>query len=122
MGATMTATTSPGRLEQRMEALERANEIRRLRAQLKRDLKVGHKAIEEVLSRPPNYLASATILDLLIWTPKRKRTKAGRVLQRCQISASRRASPRSASCVNSACPPYTSASAVHPSTWRQIGS
>ena len=89
MGATMTATTSPGRLEQRLEALERANEIRRLRAQLKRDLKAGHKAIEEVLSRPPNYLASATILDLLIWTPKRKRTKASRVLQRCQISASR---------------------------------
>ena len=53
MGATMTATTSPGRLEQRLEALERANEIRRLRAQLKRDLKAGHKAIEEVLSRRP---------------------------------------------------------------------
>ena len=42
-----------------------------------------------MLSRPPEYLASATILDLLIWTPKRKRTKANRVLLRCQISPSR---------------------------------
>jgi S13-like protein len=89
MGATMIATTSSARLEQRMEALERANEIRSLRAQLKRDLKGGRKAIEEVLSRPADYLATMTILDLLIWTPKRKRIRASQVLRRCQITPSR---------------------------------
>ena len=89
MGATMTATTSSGRLEQRLEALERANAIRTLRAQLKRDLKGGRKAIEDVLTQPPEYLASASILDLLIWTPKRKRIKDTRVLRRCQITPSR---------------------------------
>ena len=89
MGATMTATTSSRRLEQRLEALERANEIRTLRAQLKRDLKGGRKAIEDVLTQPPEYLATASILDLLIWTPKRKRIKANRVLRRCQITPSR---------------------------------
>jgi hypothetical protein len=89
MGATMIATTSSRRLEQRMEALERANEIRSLRAQLKRDLKGGRKAIEEVLSRPPDYLATMTILDLLIWTPKRKRIRASQVLRRCHITRSR---------------------------------
>jgi len=89
MGATMTATTSSRRLEQRLEALERANEIRTLRAQLKRDLKGGRKAIEDVLAQPPEYLASASILDLLIWTPKRKRIKATRVLRRCQITPTR---------------------------------
>ena len=89
MGATMTATTSSRRLEQRLEALQRANEIRTLRAQLKRDLKGGRKAIEDVLTQPPEYLTSASILDLLIWTPKRKRIKATRVLRRCQITPSR---------------------------------
>jgi hypothetical protein len=85
----MTATTSSGRLQQRLEALERANEIRTLRARLKRDLKGGRAAIEEVLSQPPEYLATAAILDLLIWTPKRKRIKATRVLRRCQITPTR---------------------------------
>jgi hypothetical protein len=90
MGATTTAiTTPPERLQQRLDALARANEIRIQRAQLKRDLKGSRKAIEDVLSHPPDYLTSATILDLLIWTPKRKRIKASRVLRRCQITPSR---------------------------------
>jgi hypothetical protein len=92
MGATattMTSGTSPGRLQQQMEALGRANAVRTKRAALKRDLTGGRRQIEEVLRHPPEYLASATILDLLIWTPKRKRTKANRVLLRCHISPSR---------------------------------
>ena len=92
MGATatpITVETSSERLHQQMEALERANEVRKRRAQLKRDLKGGQAQIEEILLHPPEYLASATILDLLIWTPKRKRAKAGRVLLRCQVSPSR---------------------------------
>ena len=89
MGATATVMTQDARLHQRMDALERANEIRRRRARLKRELKSGRTPIEDVLTQPPEYLASATILDLLIWTPKRKRIKATRVLRRCQITPSR---------------------------------
>ena len=40
-------------LDQRMEALRRANDIRVKRAQLKRDLKDGQASIEEILRKPP---------------------------------------------------------------------
>jgi hypothetical protein len=71
MGATTTAITAPPeRLQQQLDALARANEIGSQRAKLKRDLKAGRKAIEDVLNQRPEWLASATILDLLIWTPK----------------------------------------------------
>jgi hypothetical protein len=77
------------RLPQQLEALARANDVRSRRARLKRDLKGGRTQIEEVLSDPPEYVASATILDLLIWTPKRRRITANKVLLRCRISPSR---------------------------------
>ena len=90
MGATTAALSAPAeRVHQRTVALERANQIRSQRAQLKRDLKAGRIAIEEVLSHPPDYLASATIVDLLIWSPKRQRVKASRVLRRCRITPTR---------------------------------
>ena len=43
-------------LVQRMEALQRANDIRSRRAQLKRDLKAGRQPIHELLLEPPEYL------------------------------------------------------------------
>ena len=90
MGATTTALSTPAeRLRQRATALEHANQIRKQRAQLKRDLKAGRTTIEEVLKCPPDYLASASVLDLLIWSPKRQRITASRVLRRCQITPSR---------------------------------
>ena len=88
MGATTIAAPSE-RLQQQREALARGNDVRSRRAQLKRDLKAGRRAIEEVLGNPPGYLSSATILDLLIATPKRRRIKANKVLLRCRISPSR---------------------------------
>ena len=39
-------------LGQRMEALQRANDIRSRRAQLKRDLKAGRQPIHELLLEP----------------------------------------------------------------------
>src|SRR5439155_1752142 len=49
--ATKTQATAPLRsLDQRMEALARANDIRVRRAQLKKDLKVGSVQIEEILN------------------------------------------------------------------------
>src|SRR5205807_4432092 len=40
-------------LDQRMEALKRANDIRVRRARLKKDLKDGRVRIEQILSNPP---------------------------------------------------------------------
>ena len=88
MGAT-TIAPPPERLRQQLDALARANDVRSRRAQLKRDVKAGRRPIEEVLENPPAYLASATILELLISTPKRRRIKANKVLLRCRMSPSR---------------------------------
>ena len=43
-------------LDQRMEALKRANDIRVRRARLKRDLKDGRVQIDQILSNPPEYV------------------------------------------------------------------
>src|SRR5581483_4448429 len=56
-------------LVQRMEALQRANDIRSRRAQLKRDLKAGRQPIHELLLDPPDYLETAKVFDLLLAVP-----------------------------------------------------
>ncbi len=76
-------------LVQRMEALERANEIRTRRAQLKRDLKAGRIAIHELLMEPPAYVETAKVFDLLLAVPKYGRVKANKVLTQCRISPSK---------------------------------
>ena len=63
-------------LDQRMDALRRANEIRVRRAQLKKDLKAGTVKIEDVLSRPPQYVETAKVIDILMAVPKFGRVKA----------------------------------------------
>ncbi|MGO8907318.1 MAG: integration host factor, actinobacterial type [Solirubrobacteraceae bacterium] len=76
-------------LDQRMDALERANEIRIKRAQLKRDLKAGRVSIHSVLLNPPEYVETAKVFDMLLAVPKYGRVKVNRVLARCQISPSK---------------------------------
>ena len=76
-------------LDQRMEALRRANEIRVQRARLKRDLKVGEASIERVLADPPEYLLTAKVFDMLLAVPKYGRVKANKVLLQCRISPSK---------------------------------
>ena len=57
---TKTQATAPVRsLDQRMEALARANDIRVRRAQLKKDLKTGAANIDDVLRNPPEYVSTA---------------------------------------------------------------
>lgn len=72
-----------------MEALSRANNIRTRRAELKRDLKTGRKGIEELLRRPPDYLKTAKVFDMLLAVPKFGRVKANRILNQCRISPSK---------------------------------
>ena len=73
-------------LDQRMDALKRANGIRTARAQLKRDLKAGRTKITEVLDDPPEYLLTAKVFDMLLAVPKYGRVKANRVLKQCKVS------------------------------------
>lgn len=85
----MTKSTSqaPERsLDQRMEALRRANEIRSLRAQLKRDLKDGNIQIASVISDPPEFVQTAKVFDMLIAVPKYGKVKATRFLNHCRIA------------------------------------
>lgn len=74
---------------QRMEALERANEIRSRRAVLKRDLKAGRQPIYELLLDPPDYVQTCKVFDLLLAVPKYGRVKVSKVLAVCRISPSK---------------------------------
>jgi hypothetical protein len=76
-------------LDQRMEALKRANDVRVRRARLKKDLKEGAASIEVVLLDPPDYVETAKVLDMLMAVPKFGRVKAARLLNQCRISQSK---------------------------------
>ncbi len=76
-------------LDQRMEALKRANHIRVRRAQLKKDLKDGRVRVEAVLADPPDYVETAKVFDILMAVPKFGRVKAARFLNQCRISQSK---------------------------------
>ena len=76
-------------LNQRMDALKRANEIRTRRARLKRDLKAGRTHIHGLLLDPPDYLLTAKVFDLLLAVPKYGRVKVNRILTHCRISPSK---------------------------------
>lgn len=72
-----------------MWALRRANEIRSRRANLKRDLKAGRTTIEVLLLKPPEYVLSAKVFDMILAVPKYGRVKANRILTQCRISPSK---------------------------------
>jgi hypothetical protein len=76
-------------LTQRMDALQRANDIRTRRAQLKRDLKGGRISIHSLLLEPPEYLETAKVFDMLLAVPKYGRVKVNKILQHCRISPSK---------------------------------
>jgi hypothetical protein len=83
------STTPERSLNQRMDALARANEIRTARAQLKRDLKAGRSSIQSLLLDPPEYLETAKVFDMLLAVPKYGRVKVNKMLVTCRISPSK---------------------------------
>ena len=90
MVTTKTQAQAPVRsLDQRMEALQRANHIRVRRAQLKKDLKDGKAQIETILLDPPDWVSTAKVFDMLMAVPKFGRVKAARLLNQCRISQSK---------------------------------
>src|SRR5450631_3154412 len=76
-------------LDQRIDALSRANEVRTLRAQLKRELKARRVSIGALLLDPPPYLQTAKVFDMVLALPKVGRVKATKILQSCQVSPSK---------------------------------
>ena len=83
-------TAAPERsLVQRVDALQRANQIRTKRAQLKRDLKAGRHSIHSLLLQPPDYVETAKVVDMLLAVPKYGRVKVDKILRQCKISPSK---------------------------------
>jgi hypothetical protein len=84
------SNTAPERsLDQRMDALGRANQERSPRAALKADLKRGDANIRDILAAPPDYLLTAKVVDLLMAAPKCGRVKSARIMEQCRISPSK---------------------------------
>jgi hypothetical protein len=77
-------------LDQRRDALNRANEVRALRAQLKRELKTGRVSMGALLRDPPPYLETAKVFDMLLALPKYGSAKAAKLLHGCRVSPSKR--------------------------------
>jgi hypothetical protein len=76
-------------LDQRMDALQRANHVRSQRAALKTALKTGDAYITAIVQDPPEYLLTAKVLDLIMAAPKYGRVKAAKVMERCRVSPSK---------------------------------
>jgi len=81
-----TASTPQRSLDQRMDALRRANEIRSQRAELKKRLKSGELAVYELIDDPPDYVLTAKVFDMIVAAPKYGKVKATRLLNQCRIS------------------------------------
>ena len=78
-------------LEQRMQALGKANEVRCRRArfkQLVRERRSGVLVVA-VLLEVPEWAETMKVFDLLLAAPKLGRVKVNRMLTRCRISPSK---------------------------------
>lgn len=85
-----TTITPPDRsLDQCMEALARANEIRLARANLKRDLKAGRVSASAVIADPPEWAETMTLFKLLLATPRYGHQMVNTALNRTGISPSK---------------------------------
>jgi hypothetical protein len=73
-------------LDQRLSALQRANEVRVGRSQLKKELAAGTCRIEDLLTETPELAVSAKIYDLLLAVPKFGRVRVSKLLRHCRIS------------------------------------
>jgi hypothetical protein len=76
-------------LQQRLDALERANDVRLYRAQMKRDIKAGKRCPRAVLAAPGELVETMKVVDLLLAMPRVGRVKAHKVLGRARVSPSK---------------------------------
>lgn len=89
-----TTTTTPcpppdRSLLQRMDALERANEIRTFRAKLKEDIKAGRRNVATLLNDPPPEIHTMKVSELLLAMSFVGPVKVSKVLRRCDVAPSK---------------------------------
>lgn len=81
------AVAPPARtVDQRLAALQRANQIRTSRARVKRLMKEGVLDVADILVNPMPELEGMRILDLIQAAPKIGRVKSLRILRVCRIA------------------------------------
>jgi hypothetical protein len=76
-------------IDQRLDALAKANRIRTERARLKRELKAGRLSIHTLLLDPPEYVETAKVFDMMLAVPKYGRVKVNKILALCRIAPSK---------------------------------
>lgn len=76
-------------LDQRMEALQGANEVRSYRAALKQEIKAGRANVVDLLVDPPHKIETMKVFDLLMAVPKLGHTKVDKLFRTCRISSSK---------------------------------
>lgn len=76
-------------LQQRHDALDKANIVRTKRKTLKWDLKAGRKSVRDLIMDPPDFISTMKLFDLMLSTPKYGRVKVNKVLTQCRISPSK---------------------------------
>lgn len=73
-------------LEQRFDALAKAQAIRMARAYLKKDIKAGRKSASQILAAPPEYAENMRVIDLLVAIPKWGRYKAEKAMRWIEVA------------------------------------
>jgi hypothetical protein len=82
--------SAPGRSpEQRLRALETANQVRRARAQLRRELAAGSLELARVIAEPPPCTQTARVRELLLVVPGIGPARASRALTHCRIAGTK---------------------------------
>lgn len=93
--STMRITAAPSRtMQQRLAALERANDVRSRRARIKEQIRDSGKTgareqVAELLTEPPPVLDTMKVWDLLIAQPTFGRVKTGKTLGKVRVSPSK---------------------------------
>ncbi len=91
MAGASVGTSSSRSHDQPMAALRQANGVRTRRAQLKKQIGEGSAKLDDLLARPPAYIETAKVRDLLLSVAGIGPAKASRMLKRCNIPESKTA-------------------------------
>jgi hypothetical protein len=76
--------------EQRQQALAKAAEARKKRAELKGELKSGKKSLKDVLARSDDTVGKMKVSNVLESLPGVGKVRAQKIMEELDISASRR--------------------------------
>lgn len=68
-------------MQQHMKALQRANEVRQAKAEVRAGIESGRRSLADLLDDPPEVCAKVPIGELLEWAPGVGHFRAMRLLQ-----------------------------------------